>query len=143
MSGRGCDFNQALQTGSFLFRVLDSKSLFDSALSKKLLPFCSASCIPLISSQVKSVRKQRADTSPEAVTTCAKQWWTSQTRPTANKKNVKKDPKNKKESHHVQWLETTAWNFYQHWLKHYTMYYPNQVSSSFQDAFTIFLERLL
>jgi hypothetical protein len=27
----------------------------------------------------------------------------------------------------VQWLETTAWNFYQHWLKHYTMYYPKQV----------------
>jgi hypothetical protein len=76
---------------------------------------------------VQAVRRQRNDTSNEYVIACANQWWRSQTRNKANKKNVKKNPKNKKESHHVQWLETTAWNFYHHCLEHHGMFYPYQV----------------
>jgi hypothetical protein len=58
-------------------------------------------------------RKQRSDVTANSIEELIDDWWHSNTRPTANKANVKSRQIGRvKVTHHVQWLEDTVRNFF-------------------------------
>jgi hypothetical protein len=68
--------------------------------------------------------KNRKDTTDQAQLRLADKSWAEETRPTANKKNVKtRDGL----THAVYWLETTEFNFYREHIKRHNLFYPCQL----------------
>ena len=68
--------------------------------------------------------KNRKDTTDQAQLRLADKSWAEETRPTANKKNVKtRDGL----THAVHWLETTEFNFYREHIKRHNLFSPCQL----------------